>query len=96
MGGNIMSWWIKRPQRLQSEIEIMENKFPQFLSLETHDLLPEAFQKELDKANYQVSPINKALIRKIIHTELGEYPETLFKKFEKFTADLIKGKFWGE
>jgi len=31
MGGNIMSWWIKRPQRLQSEIEMMGNKFPQFL-----------------------------------------------------------------
>ncbi len=57
-------------------------KFAQFLSLENHDMLSPAFQKELDKANYQVSPINKALIRKIIHTELGEYPETLFKSFD--------------
>ncbi len=57
-------------------------KFAQFLSLENYDLLPPAFQKELNKANYQVSPINKALIRKIILSELGEYPEALFKSFD--------------
>ena len=57
-------------------------KFAQFLSLENHDLLPAEFQQELIKANYQVSPINKALIRKIIHAELGGYPETLFKSFD--------------
>ncbi len=56
-------------------------KLAQMLSLEM-ELLPEAYQKELTKAAYQVPPINRALIRKIIKQELGDWPENIFKSFE--------------
>ena len=57
-------------------------KFAQFLSLENYDFLPPAFQNELKNANYKVTPINQALIRKIIHAELGDYPDVIFKSFD--------------
>ena len=65
-----------------SKMKGLAIKFAQFLSLENHSFLPPAFQNELAKAHYKVTPINQALIRKIIHAELGDYPEQLFDSFD--------------
>jgi predicted unusual protein kinase regulating ubiquinone biosynthesis (AarF/ABC1/UbiB family) len=44
--------------------------------------LPEEFSEVMSKAQYQVPPINRTLVRSIIKRELGKYPEQLFKNFE--------------
>ncbi|CCN36843.1 putative UBIQUINONE BIOSYNTHESIS PROTEIN AARF [Vibrio nigripulchritudo SO65] len=44
--------------------------------------VPESIRKELGKSCYQVPGINRALVRKIIHSQFGQYPETLFASFE--------------
>lgn len=56
-------------------------KMAQQLSLEM-DLLPEAACRELAKAYHQVPPINRALVRKVVHKALGQPPETAFHRFE--------------
>lgn len=56
-------------------------KLAQMLSLEV-ELLPEAYRKELTKSAYRVPPINRALIRKIIKQELGDWPENIFRSFD--------------
>ncbi len=56
-------------------------KMAQHLSMET-DLLPEAACRELAKAYHQVPPINRALVRKVVHEALGQPPEALFKRFD--------------
>lgn len=56
-------------------------KVAQQLSLET-DMLPEAVCRELSRAYHQVTPINKALVRKVIQNELGAPPEDIFKSFD--------------
>lgn len=56
-------------------------KLAQMMSMEL-ELLPEAFQKELSKSASQVPPMNRALIRKVVSTELGAPPEHLFAVFE--------------
>ncbi len=56
-------------------------KAAQMLSFE-HELLPKAFQTELEKSYYQVPPINRALVRKLITTSLHEAPENLFSRFD--------------
>lgn len=56
-------------------------KLAQMMSMEL-ELLPEAFQKELAKSASQVPPMNRALIRKVVSTELGAPPEKLFAVFE--------------
>ncbi|WDP85136.1 MAG: hypothetical protein HUN05_08300 [Desulfobacter sp.] len=56
-------------------------KAAQMLSFE-QDLLPDAFQKELAKSYFQVPPINRALVRKIIVNGLGALPEDLFDRFD--------------
>lgn len=56
-------------------------KMAQQLSLEM-DLLPEAACRELAKAYHQVTPINRALVRKLVRQALGEPVETLFNHFE--------------
>ncbi len=56
-------------------------KAAQMLSFE-RELIPESFQKELEKSYFQVPPINRALIRKIIVNGLGAPPEEMFDKFD--------------
>jgi len=56
-------------------------KAAQVLSFE-HELLPEAFQRELEKSYYQVPPINRALVRKLVATGLNDAPEKIFSRFD--------------
>ncbi len=56
-------------------------KLAQAISMEI-ELLPEAYQRELSKAASRVPPINRALVRKIITTELGKAPENIFHTFD--------------
>lgn len=56
-------------------------KIAQSLSMD-QGLLPEEYSKILTQAQYNVSPINKALVRSIIKRELGSYPENIFDHFE--------------
>ncbi len=44
--------------------------------------LPPAYLDEMSKSFQAVPPINKALVRKIIKQELGEYPSDAFGRFE--------------
>ncbi len=55
-------------------------KIAQGMSMD-QGLLPEAFTEIMSQAQYQVPPINKALVRSIIKQELGGYPEQVFNKF---------------
>ena len=56
-------------------------KIAQILSLET-EMLPEAYRKELQKSYYQVPPLNRAVVRRLVISELGREPEAIFKDFE--------------
>ncbi len=56
-------------------------KAAQLLSMEL-DLLPEALRQELSRAQYQVSPLNRALVIKLLRQEFGAGPESLFASFE--------------
>ena len=56
-------------------------KMAQQLSLEM-DILPEAARRELAKAYHQVPPINRALVRQMIHKALGQPPEKVFSHFD--------------
>lgn len=44
--------------------------------------LPQIYLDEMSKSFHSVPPINRVLVRKIIHQELGEYPQSLFEEFE--------------
>jgi len=44
--------------------------------------LPQEYLDEISKSFNSIPPINKALIRKIIKQELGEYPQNIFDTFE--------------
>lgn len=56
-------------------------KAAQMIAMEI-DLIPEAYRKELMKSTSSVPPINRALIRKIISSQLGAPPEKLFARFD--------------
>ena len=56
-------------------------KMAQGMSLET-GFLPEEFAATLSQAQYQVPPMNSALVRKIIKANLGSYPEDIFTSFD--------------
>ena len=56
-------------------------KMAQLLSLE-NGLLSEKYIQQLSKSTYRVRPLNRAVVRKTIKSELGDYPETLFESFE--------------
>lgn len=56
-------------------------KIAQFLSLES-DIVPSAIQKELEKSYNQVSPINRALVRKIIQNSFNEPLENIYSAFD--------------
>jgi predicted unusual protein kinase regulating ubiquinone biosynthesis (AarF/ABC1/UbiB family) len=44
--------------------------------------LPQSYLDELSKTFHSIPPINKALIRKVIKQELGDYPENIFNSFD--------------
>ena len=46
------------------------------------DLLPEKYRTEMAKSYYQVPPLNRSLIRKVMIQELGDTPEQVFKTFD--------------
>lgn len=56
-------------------------KMAQLLSLE-NGLLSSKYLKELEKSTYRVRPLNRAVVRKTIKSELGEYPENIFETFD--------------
>ena len=56
-------------------------KASQLLSLEL-GLLPEGMRIELARAHYQVTPLNRALVIKLMRQEFGAAPEDLFASFE--------------
>lgn len=56
-------------------------KASQLLSMEL-GLLPPALRQELARAHYQVTPLNRALVIKVLRQELGAAPEALFQHFE--------------
>ena len=62
-------------------------KIAQLFSMET-DILPEALRRELAKSHYQVPPLNRAMIRRIIKSQYGKNPEDVFESFlpEAFAA----------
>lgn len=56
-------------------------KIAQSMSMD-QGFLPDEFADVMTQAQYNVPPINKAVVRSIIKQELGKYPEMLFKSFE--------------
>jgi predicted unusual protein kinase regulating ubiquinone biosynthesis (AarF/ABC1/UbiB family) len=56
-------------------------KVSQLLSAHA-DFLPLAVREELAKGNYQVTPLNRALVHKVFRGEFGQAPEQLFASFD--------------
>jgi predicted unusual protein kinase regulating ubiquinone biosynthesis (AarF/ABC1/UbiB family) len=56
-------------------------KASQLLSMEL-GLLPEGVRQQLTRAQYQVTPLNRALVLKLLRQELGDSPEALFADFD--------------
>lgn len=56
-------------------------KASQLLSMEL-GLLPEGVRQQLARAHYQVTPLNRALVLKLLRQELGDSPEALFAEFD--------------
>jgi predicted unusual protein kinase regulating ubiquinone biosynthesis (AarF/ABC1/UbiB family) len=56
-------------------------KASQLLSMEL-GLLPEGVREQLARAQYQVTPLNRALVLKLLRQELGGSPEALFAVFD--------------
>ncbi|MFD2208024.1 ABC1 kinase family protein [Kiloniella antarctica] len=57
-------------------------KASQILSMEA-DILPEGIRKELAKACYKATPLNRALIDKVFRNEFGIGPGKIFSEFDK-------------
>ena len=56
-------------------------KASQLMSMEL-GFLPEGMRQELARAHYQVTPLNRAVVIKVMRQELGGDPHTLFRHFE--------------
>ena len=56
-------------------------KASQLLSMEL-GFLPDGMRQELARAHYQVTPLNRALVVKVMRQEFGQDPHTLFQNFE--------------
>jgi predicted unusual protein kinase regulating ubiquinone biosynthesis (AarF/ABC1/UbiB family) len=56
-------------------------KIAQSFSLD-QGFLPDEFSEVMTRAQYQVPPINRSLVRSLIKKELGKYPEQLFSEFD--------------
>jgi predicted unusual protein kinase regulating ubiquinone biosynthesis (AarF/ABC1/UbiB family) len=55
-------------------------KIAQSMSMD-QGVLPAEFTEVMSEAQYNVPPINKALVRALIKKELGDYPENIFVNF---------------
>ncbi len=55
-------------------------KAAQLISME-FDFFPDEIKAELKKSYYDVPPLNKAIVRRMIYSQLKSYPETLFESF---------------
>ena len=56
-------------------------KMAQMIGME-QGLLPDAYHRELEKSFYQVPPLNRVLVRKLVQSELNDSPENIFAHFE--------------
>lgn len=56
-------------------------KASQLLSMEL-GFLPEGIRQELARAHYQVTPLNRALVIKVMRQEFGQDPSALFQHFD--------------
>ena len=56
-------------------------KASQLLSMEL-GFLPEGMRQELARAHYQVTPLNRALVVKVMRQEFGQDPHSLFQHFD--------------
>lgn len=56
-------------------------KASQMLSMEL-GFLPDGMRQELARAHYQVTPLNRALVIKLLRQEFGKGPDELFAQFE--------------
>ena len=56
-------------------------KASQLLSMEL-GFLPEGMRTELARAHYQVTPLNRALVIKVMRQEFGQDPHALFQHFD--------------
>ncbi len=65
-----------------SELRGTALKLAQSISMDQSGLLPSAYTEVLTGAQYKVPPMNRAIVRNIIHRELGAYPEQCFAQFD--------------
>ncbi|MDR3367571.1 AarF/ABC1/UbiB kinase family protein [Rhodoferax sp.] len=56
-------------------------KASQLLSLDV-GLVPEGIRQQLARAHYQATPLNRALVLKLLRQEFGQGPDDLFAQFE--------------
>ncbi|MDD5030950.1 MAG: AarF/ABC1/UbiB kinase family protein [Rhodoferax sp.] len=56
-------------------------KASQLLSMDL-GLLPESMRQQLARAHYQATPLNRALVLKLLRQEFGQGPDDLFAQFE--------------
>ena len=63
------------------ELKGMSVKIAQQMAL-SMPFLPQTYLSQMQKSFHQIPPINRALVRKIIKNELGEYPELCFDTFD--------------
>ncbi len=56
-------------------------KASQLMSMEL-GFLPEGMRQELARAHYQVTPLNRAVVIKVLRQEFGQDPQMLFQHFE--------------
>ena len=57
-------------------------KLAQSLSMDQSGMLPDAYMDVMSGAQYKVPPINRAVVRSIIKSELGDWPENIFATFD--------------
>lgn len=70
----------------------MALKLAQSMSLDS-GVLPDEFINVMTQAQYSVPPMNRALVRKLIRSALGKYPEQIF---QRFGADAIAAASIGQ
>ncbi len=56
-------------------------KLAQSMSMDT-GMMPDEFMEVMAEAQYNVPPMNRALVRKRIHDALGRFPKVLFDEFD--------------
>ncbi|KKJ76410.1 hypothetical protein WH95_13065 [Kiloniella litopenaei] len=56
-------------------------KASQILSMEA-DILPEGIRRELSRACYKATPLNRALVDKVFRDQFGKSPGTIFETFD--------------